>query len=96
LKEDQVLTADDLACEGLEWCKDWRDGMFTPAHTHDGWTVEMYGLVDSHEKLAQAYLDLVAIVRDGLKSGWLDVSENAPQTWAHEQWDKLEAAVNHG
>ena len=44
------------ASETLEWIENWRDGMFTPAHTADGWTVEMYGLVDSAEKLARAIL----------------------------------------
>jgi hypothetical protein len=44
------------ASETLEWIKDWRDGQFTPAHTEDGWTVEMYGLVGSAETIALALL----------------------------------------
>ena len=54
--EPRLSAERQLAEEGLEWCKDWREGIFTPAPTQDGWTVEMYGLVDSHEKLCRAYL----------------------------------------
>lgn len=31
--------------ETLTWCEDFREGMFTPAATTDGWTVEMHGLI---------------------------------------------------
>lgn len=48
-----------IAEEGIEWCRDWKEGMFTPAPTQDGWTVEMYGLVDSHEQLSQLVLKLL-------------------------------------
>lgn len=52
-----------LALEGLEWCRDFQEGMFTPAHTADGWSVEMHGLVASHERLCKAYLALSAYRR---------------------------------
>jgi hypothetical protein len=51
-------THEQIAREGIEWCEDWRNGLFTPAHTADGWTVEMHGLVADHEQLAHAYLAL--------------------------------------
>lgn len=50
-----------LAEEGLEWCQDWRDGMFTPAPTSDGWSVEMYGLVESHEQLCRAHIKALTV-----------------------------------
>lgn len=57
-------TVIDLAREGLEWCADWKDGQFTPARTADGWTVEMHGLVDHHERICGALLN----VWDGIQA----------------------------
>lgn len=48
----------DLAKDGAEWCTNFADGMFAPAPTRDGWTVEMHGLVDAHATLCAAYLAL--------------------------------------
>lgn len=48
-----------LAEEDIAWCEDWRNGMFTPARTDDGWSVEMHGLVDSHQKLCKAHIALL-------------------------------------
>lgn len=47
-----------IAREGLEWCEGFRDGLFEPAYYTKCWPVEMDGLVDAHEALCKAYLDL--------------------------------------
>jgi len=53
------LSNTELAEETIQWVKDWREGMFTPARTADGWTVEMHGLADSAEKLAEQVVTLL-------------------------------------
>jgi hypothetical protein len=55
-----IERARQLAEEGIEWCRDFKDGAFSPAPTRDGWTVEMHGLVDSHEQLSEGFLALYA------------------------------------
>jgi hypothetical protein len=52
---DRVLARADVE-DGLRWVKDWRAGDFTPAHTSDGWSVEMHGLATSYDELAHSYL----------------------------------------
>jgi len=54
---------EELAAEGVEWCADFKDGQFTPAHTEDGWTVEMHGLAASHAELSAAMLKALRVVR---------------------------------
>lgn len=45
--------------DGLRWVADWHAGEFTPAHTHDGWSVEMHGLVHAYAELARSYLHML-------------------------------------
>jgi hypothetical protein len=59
LRHAQVDPSRQVA-EAREWCEDFKAGQFSPAHTRDGWTVEMHGLVESHLDLADTVDALLA------------------------------------
>ena len=86
-REARIAAIKERAEETETWIVDWHNGMFTPAHTRDGWTVEMHGLVASTTEHTEDIAFLLAeragvererdTLRETLLNGENDDSYNA-------------------